>query len=192
MECDEDDWSEAREGMSVAHRIESLTVATTPVHVTALVAVLQDAVDDGASVGFLPPLSEAEAVDYWQSVIAALADGSRRLLVAHHPALGVVGTVQLDLAMRANGRHRAEVAKLLVHRAARRQGLGRALMLALEAEASALGRTTLVLDTRAGDPSERLYAGLGYVRVGEIPRYARSANDQLDATVYYYKLLADS
>jgi len=190
--------------MTSAHRIEALTPATAPAHLPALIAVLQDAVDSGASVGFLPPLTAAEAAAYWRTVIDALADGaaywrtvidaladgSRRLFVAHHAMLGVAGTVQLELAMRPNGLHRAEVAKLLVHRAARRQGLGRALMQALEAEACRLGRTTLVLDTRAGDPSEQLYRSLGYVRAGEIPQYARSASGRLDATVFYYKLLA--
>jgi ribosomal protein S18 acetylase RimI-like enzyme len=176
--------------MTSAHRIEALTPATAPAHLPALIAVLQDAVDSGASVGFLPPLTAAEAAAYWRTVIDALADGSRRLFVAHHAMLGVAGTVQLELAMRPNGLHRAEVAKLLVHRAARRQGLGRALMQALEAEACRLGRTTLVLDTRAGDPSEQLYRSLGYVRAGEIPQYARSASGRLDTTVFYYKLLA--
>jgi ribosomal protein S18 acetylase RimI-like enzyme len=177
--------------MTPPARIESLTADATAAHLPALVGVLQDAVDDGASVGFLPPLESAEAADYWRSVAAALQDGSRRLLVAFHPdpALGLVGAVQLDLATRPNGLHRAEVAKLLVHRAARRRGIGRALMLALEAEARRLGRTTLVLDTRAGDPSELLYQSLGYTRAGLIPQYARSATGALDATVYYYKLL---
>lgn len=177
--------------MTYPHWIESLTPATAPAHLPALVAVLQDAVDSCASVGFLPPLDTAEAAAYWRTVIDALADGSRRLFIAHHATLGVAGTVQLNLETRPNGRHRAEVAKLLVHRAVRRQGLGRALMQALEGEARRLGRTTLVLDTRAGDPAERLYQALGYVRVGEIPRYAYSAGGRLDATALYYKLLAD-
>ena len=95
-----------------------------------------------------------------------------------------------DPATRANGLHRAEVSKLLVARSARRQGLGRRLMLALEMVAQRLGRTTIVLDTRQGDPSEALYAGLGYHLVGAIPAYARSADGSLHATAFYYKLLA--
>jgi ribosomal protein S18 acetylase RimI-like enzyme len=91
--------------------------------------------------------------------------------------------------MRANGLHRAEVAKLMVHRAARRRGIARALMLALEDHARRLGRTTLVLDTRQGDPSERLYQSLGYQLAGAIPEYARSADGTLDATAIYYRLL---
>jgi ribosomal protein S18 acetylase RimI-like enzyme len=97
--------------------------------------------------------------------------------------------VQLDLSTRANGRHRAEVIRLLVHRRARRRGLGRALMEAVEAEARRRERTTLVLDTRAGDPSEALYQSLGWQRAGVIPRYARSANGAFDASAFYYKLL---
>ncbi len=112
------------------------------------------------------------------------------LLVARVAGGLLVGPVQLDLATRANGLHRAEVSKLLVARSARRRGLGRRLMVALEAEARRLGRTTIVLDTRQGDPSEALYAGLGYQRVGAIPAYARNADGSLHATAFYYKLLA--
>ena len=154
-----------------------------------LVDLLADAVDSGASLGFLPPLEAAEAGGYWDSVVAALRDGSRVLLVARDPATGIVGSVQLDLAMRANARHRAEVTKLMVHRAARRRGTGRALMLAVEAHAHRLGRTTLVLDTRQGDPSEALYRALGWTEAGTIPRYAESADGTLHPTVIYYRLL---
>jgi acetyltransferase len=155
-----------------------------------LVATLQEAVADGASVGFLPPLADDEAQAYWQSVVEALRVGSRALLIARLPDGAFAGTVQLDLAMRANGRHRAEVSRLIVRRAAQRRGVARALMLALEIEAQRLGRTTLVLDTRQGDPSERLYQSLDYQIVGAIPQYARGADGTLAATVYYYKLLS--
>jgi ribosomal protein S18 acetylase RimI-like enzyme len=157
-------------------------------HRPALVALLQNAVDDGASVGFLPPLGVEEARAYWESVATALEDGGRRLWVAR-AAAGIVGTVQLDLASQANGRHRAEVIKLMVASAARRQGIGRLLMEAVEAEARGLGRTTLVLDTRQADPSEALYRGMGWQPAGTIPRYARSADGTLHTTAFYYKLL---
>jgi GNAT superfamily N-acetyltransferase len=94
--------------------------------------------------------------------------------------------------MRANGRHRAEVTKLMVHRTARRQGIGRALMVAVEAEARRLGRTTLHLDTREGDPSERLYQTLGWQRAGAIPRWARSADGTLHTTVFYHRVLDEA
>lgn len=169
--------------------IEALTAETAPAHQAALCALLQDAVADGASVGFLPPLDAATALDYWQGVFAALADGSRHLWVAHRADQPVVGTVQLDLAMRANGLHRAEVAKLMVLRSARRQGIARALMTTLETAAARLGRTTLILDTRQGDPSEQLYQALGYQLAGHIPAYALSADRTLHATAFYYRLL---
>ena len=173
----------------MALAIESLTAAGVAAHRPALVALLRDAVESGASVGFLPPLGEAEAAGYWDSVSLALGDGSRVVLAALDPELGLVGSGQLDLAMRANARHRAEVSKVMVHRRARRRGVGRALMLALEAHARRLGRTTLVLDTRQGDPSEALYRGVGWTFAGAIPRYARSAAGGLDATALYFKLL---
>jgi len=111
--------------------IERLRAVDVEHELSGLVAILRDAVDDGASVGFLPPLGEAEAAEYWRDVGTAVAEGSRVLLVARVADRGLVGTVQPDLAMRPNGRHRAEVAKLMVHRAARRRGLARALMLAI-------------------------------------------------------------
>jgi GNAT superfamily N-acetyltransferase len=155
----------------------------------ALAALLRDAVDSGASLGFLPPLLPATAATYWQGVFADIESGSRVLLAARGADGSIVGSAQLELAMRENGRHRAEVAKVMVLREARRQGIGRALMLAAEDQARRLGRSTLILDTRAGDPSERLYASVGWQRVGEIPRFARSAGGALDATAFYYKLL---
>lgn len=151
--------------------------------------ILVDCVDGGASVGFLPPLPAVEACAYWRSVADAVAEGSRLVLIAAAPGAPADGTVQLDLSMRPNGRHRAEVVRLLVHRRARRLGLGRRLMQAVEAEARRRARTTLVLDTREGDPSERLYQTLGWQRAGVIPRYARSASGALDGSAFYYKLL---
>jgi acetyltransferase len=155
----------------------------------ALAALLQDAVASGASIGFLPPLAAEEAAAYWDAVAAAVADGSRLVLVARGPAGGIAGSVQLDLATRANARHRAEVVRLMVHRDARRRGWGRALMEAVEAHAARLGRTTLVLDTRQGDPAEALYRSLGWQLAGAIPRYARSADGRLEATAIYYRLV---
>jgi len=174
-------------GVSLA--VEPMTVADVEVARPALVRLLQDAVESGASIGFLPPLAETEAAAYWDTVASAVADGSRVVLAAHDEELGLVGSAQLDLAMRANARHRAEVSKVMVHRRARRRGVGRALMLALEDHAQRLGRTTLILDTRQGDPSEDLYRTVGWTFAGAIPDYARSATGTLDATAFYYKLL---
>lgn len=169
-------------------RIECLTAEQTIEILPDLAALLQDAVNHGASVGFLPPLTTEAALNYWQEVVTALGTSYRLLLIARVNG-AVTGTVQLELGSRPNGSHRAEVAKLLVHTAFRRKGIARALMTAIEQEARRAKRTTLVLDTRQGDPSEQLYLSLGYQRAGVIPEYARSANGLLDPSVFMYKLL---
>ena len=170
--------------------ITSLGPAEDQALLTQLHALLHDAVDAGASVGFLPPLPASEALYYWQSVIAAIAAGSRVLLVARQPGeTDLLGSVQLDLATRPNSLHRAEVSTLLVHRRARRQGLARQLLLALEGQARQLARTTLVLDTRHGDIAEQLYQKMGYQFVGLIPEYFLNSERQLHTTAVYYKLL---
>jgi len=166
-----------------------LTVEEAVRDVRALTALLKDAVDSGASVGFLPPLGDAEGEAYWRSVVGAVREGSCVLLGAREADGMLVGIAQLLLATRPNGSHRAEVAKVIVHTKARRRGIGRALMLAIEERARRLGRTTLVLDTRRGDPSEGLYTSVGYTLAGVIPRYARSANGALDPSAFYYRLL---
>ena len=171
--------------------IESLNAQATERELRGLVTLLKDAVDSGASVGFLPPLSEAEGEAYWRGVVEAVRDGSCVLLGVREAGGALVGTAQLLLAVRANGSHRAEVAKVIVHTKARRRGIGRALMLALEARARELGRTTLVLDTRRGDSSEQLYTSVGYTLAGVIPRYARSANGALDPSAFYYRVLSE-
>jgi ribosomal protein S18 acetylase RimI-like enzyme len=157
----------------------------------ALVSLLRDSVDGGASVGFLPPLDTGEAVEYWRHVIDDVAAGSRVLLGAHDGGGRLVGAAQLELAQKPNARHRAEVQKVMVLTAARQRGIGRALMRAIEEEARRHGRTTLVLDTREGDSSERLYRSVGWQLTGVVPRYARSAGGGLDGSAFYWKLLDD-
>src|SRR5262249_7719127 len=159
--------------------------------IAGLVGLLKDAVDSGASVGYLPPLGESESEAYWRGVVVDGRGGSCVLLGARETDGTLVGTAQLLLAMRPNGSHRAEVAKVIVHTKARRRGIGRALMLALEERARRLGRTTLVLDTRRGDPSERLYTSVGYTLAGVIPRYAKSADGALDPSAFYYRVLTE-
>ena len=171
--------------------IEVLGTAEAAHELRGLVWLLKDAVESGASVGFLPPLAESEGEAYWLGVVETVRDGSCVLLGAREAGGGLVGTAQLLLAMRPNGSHRAEVAKVIVHTRARRRGIGRALMLAIEARAVSLGRTTLVLDTRRGDPSEGLYASVGYTLAGVIPRYARSVNGALDPSAFYYRVLSE-
>jgi ribosomal protein S18 acetylase RimI-like enzyme len=153
-----------------------------------LTEILRDAVNHGASIGFLPPLAEYAAEAYWREVVDALKTPHRILLIARDNE-AVTGTVQLNLERRPNGKHRAEVMKLIVHSAHRRQGTAQALMQAVEAEARAANRTTLVLDTRVGDGAERLYLKLGWSAAGVIPRYAAKGDGTIDATVFMYKLL---
>jgi GNAT superfamily N-acetyltransferase len=170
-------------------KIREIAAGEAPSLIEPLTDLLVDAVASGASIGFLPPLGRDDAVAYWNAVGNSIDAGERILLVAEHEGR-IVGTVQLTLELRANGRHRAEVSKLLVHTGVRRQGIGRALMVAVERLAAERGRTTLVLDTRLGDPSELLYTSLGYIKAGVIPQYARSAAGELHTTAFFYKLLA--
>jgi acetyltransferase len=168
--------------------IQRLTPESTIKLFPKLASLLQDAVASGASIGFLPPLTYEDAVNYWQDVASALKTPYRILLVAEMDQ-EIIGTVQLDMASRPNGSHRAEISKLMVHTSQRGKGVAQALMDAIEAEAKLAGRITLILDTREGDPSERLYFKLGYTRAGVIPNYARSTDGTLHTTVFMYKLL---
>ncbi|MFN3570610.1 MAG: GNAT family N-acetyltransferase [Polaromonas sp.] len=153
----------------------------------ALADLLIDCVDGGASVSFMAPLTPAKALDFWRGVGEGAARGERVLLVAED-SVGLVGTVQLILAQPENQPHRADVAKMLVHRRARRQGLGAALMQAAEQAAREAGKTLLVLDT-ASEEAERLYARQGWQRVGVIPGYALLPTGEPCDTAYFYKTL---
>ena len=154
-----------------------------------LAALLIDCVEGGASVSFMHPLAEADARAFWQRVADGVQRGERALLVAEDGAGTIVGTVQLVLDLPPNQPHRADVAKMLVHRRARRQGLGERLMRAAEATARACGRRLLVLDTVTGGDAERLYARLGWQRVGSIPDYALWPRGGLCATTVFYRAL---
>jgi acetyltransferase len=153
-----------------------------------LTELLIDAVDSGASIGFMPPISGAEALAYWREVIAAMRTGNRLLLVSIEGEL-VQGSVQLALETRANGDHRAEVIKLFVHRRARGRGLAKGLMIEVESIGRRLRRTLLLMDTRKGGDAEKLCESLGYKRYGEVPRYARNADGKLEATSFFYREL---
>ncbi|HET9111733.1 MAG TPA: GNAT family N-acetyltransferase [Ktedonobacterales bacterium] len=152
-----------------------------------LVELLRDAVASGASLGFWNPLGDEMAQAYWRDVCADVARGHRRLLAALRDG-ELLGSVQLDLPTKQNARRRAEVQKLMTHRLARRQGVGRELMRAIEQVAYDEGRTLLVLDT-AGTEAERLYRSLGYQEVGVIPRYTVEADGAQLATMVFYKSL---
>jgi GNAT superfamily N-acetyltransferase len=156
--------------------------------IQGLADLLIDCIEGGASVSFMHPLAPAKAQAFWRRVAAGVAAGARALLVAEDDA-GIVGTVQLVLDQPENQPHRADLSKMLVHRRARRQGLGAALMQAAEQLARDCGKTLLVLDTVTGSDAERLYARLGWVRVGEIPDYALLSHGGLWGTTVFYKAL---
>ncbi len=155
--------------------------------VAELAALLIDCVEGGASVSFMLPLTAERAQTFWRRVAADVHQGERALLVAEDDKGAIVGTVQLVLHQRENQPHRADVAKMLVHRSARRQGLAERLMRAAEDAAHECGKTLLVLDTVTGGDAERLYARLGWQRVGSIPDYALWPQGGLCATTYFYR-----
>lgn len=170
-------------------QIESLEKISPRDHAD-LRALLLDAVEHGASVGYLWSEVQAEVDDYWRGVAADLASRRRVLLVARGPDARIAGSAQLALESRSNGRHRAEVQKMLVLHAARGRGLGRALLARLEAEARARGRTLLYLDTTVGAAgAEDFYEKSGYRRAGGIPDYAANPDGRLEANVIFYKRL---
>lgn len=154
-----------------------------------LAAILADAVAGGASVGFLLPFTSDDAATWWQSLERDVARGNVLVIVARLEGR-VVGTAQLRLAQLPNARHRAEVAKVLVHRSARRHGIATALMREIERIALGEGRTLLVLDTIAESEAEPLYTKLGWTRAAEIPRYAGMPDGELRPTVIFYRDLA--
>ena len=169
-------------------KIERLTEGQARPLVPQLAALLQDAVHNGSSVGFLPPVSRETAEAFWLETLSEVAAGKRVLLVASEGG-EVTGAAQLALATRQNGLHRAEVQKVIVHTRARNRGVARALMDALEEAARAEGRTLLVLDTEEGCPAERLYERCGYTRVGVIPQFALNTERSPISTVVFYKLI---
>lgn len=158
-------------------------------NLNALCEVLENCVSGGASVSFMHPLSRETAQKFWVNVAASVTRGERIVLVAQDDAGDIVGTVQVCLEQPENQPHRADVAKLLVHEKARRQGLARQLMAALENEARAQGKTVLVLDTSTGSDAETFYQQCGWQRVGEIPRYALMPDGNVTATTIFYKFL---
>ena len=160
-------------------------------HIDALGIVLLDCVEGGASVSFMHPLTRDRSLAFWRRVAQGVAAGERALLVAEDEH-GICGTVQLVLDLPENQPHRADVCKMLVHRRARRQGLGAALMRAAEAAAREHGRTLLVLDAVTGGDAARLYERLGWVRVGDVPRYALMPDGEPCSTTYYYRDLSGS
>jgi GNAT superfamily N-acetyltransferase len=167
--------------------IERIGKDADPSDVRGLAQLLVDAIDSGAGVSFLAGLTDEEAEAWWRSVLASSPE--RAIILIARDAGGVVGTVQLQPSWAPNQPHRADVAKLIVHRRARRRGIARALMDALERAASSAGFTLLLLDTCKGYDAERLYASTGWIRVGEVPGFALNPDGSLCDTVFFYKRL---
>jgi GNAT superfamily N-acetyltransferase len=159
--------------------------------IDGLVDVLLDCVDGGASVSFMHPLTRDRALAFWRRVADGVAAGDRALLIAED-AQGICGTVQLIFDLPENQPHRGDLAKMLVHRRVRRQGLGAALMRAAEATARDCGKTLLVLDAVTDGDAARLYAKLGWVRVGDIPYYALFPKGGFCSTTVFYRDLGAS
>jgi GNAT superfamily N-acetyltransferase len=169
----------------VIQQLETLSDAD----VEGLADVLVDCVEGGASVSFMLPLTRERARAFWQGLAEDVAQG-RRLLFVARDAVAIVGTVQAVLSQPENQPHRADIAKMLVHRRGRRGGVGAALMRAAEDGARAAGKTLLVLDAATGSNAERLYERLGWQRVGVIPDYALWPQGGLCATTVFYRRLA--
>ncbi|PWC74609.1 GNAT family N-acetyltransferase [Azospirillum sp. TSH64] len=167
--------------------VRLLTAEDAGAAVPGLTDVLLDCVEGGASVSFMAPLDRATAENFWRNVAAGVEQGERILLVAEDGA-GVLGTVQLVVAQPPNQPHRADLSKMLVHRRARRRGVGAALMQAAEDAGRAAGKTLLVLDT-ASPEAERLYTRSGWVKVGVIPNFALWPQGGLCDTAFFYKAL---
>lgn len=157
--------------------------------IEALADLLIDCVEGGASVSFMLPFAREKAVVFWRGVAGGVARKERALLVAEDEAGRVLGTVQLIMSLPENQPHRAEVAKLLVHRDARRQGVAMRLMGAIDEVARAEGRTVLLLDAVTGGDAERLYERVGWQRVGVVPKFALMPGGGYCATTFFYKHL---
>jgi GNAT superfamily N-acetyltransferase len=173
--------------MSREIEVRSLQNLSEP-ELQALSDVLIDCVEGGASVSFMWPMTRGKALTYWRDVAASAARCERVVLAAYDSTQTIVGTVQVVFAQPENQPHRADVAKMLVHRRGRRHGVGAALLVAAERHALGSGKTLLVLDTASPD-AERLYVRQGWQLCGRIPDYALMPDGALCATTVYYKSL---
>ena len=170
-------------------QIRQLTAGEASHHLQDLAAVLIDCVDGGASVHFMPPLTQSAAIAFFEKTVEDVHQGNRILLAAFVDEK-LVGTVQVIIGMPPNQPHRAEIAKLLVHRSARHQGIGALLMEQAEHVSRLNGKTLLVLDTATGESAERLYQRLGWKIAGMIPDFAFLPNGKLCGTTIFWKQLS--
>lgn len=171
--------------------IRILNEAETLAALPALSELFSATVRDGASMGYMLPFPPEEAAEFWRGVAGAVGRGEVVLIVAEESGQ-IAGSVQLGIRMPPNQPHRADLKKLMVHPSARGRGLSRRLMQAAEAAASDHGRDLLVLDTATGEPAEKIYEHLGWVRAGTVPRYALFPDGRFCATTFFYKELQNS
>jgi GNAT superfamily N-acetyltransferase len=168
--------------------IREIDAAEAAARIDELAAILVDAVAHGASVNFLAGFAVDEAAAFWRGQLPGLVDGSRHLLVADD-SVRLIGTVVLTKAPQPNQQHRADVGKMLVLERARRRGLGRRLLVAIEALAQEQGRTLLQLDTHTGSAGELLYLEGGWTRFGIVPGHALTPDGTPAETSFFYKQL---
>ncbi|WP_354641373.1 GNAT family N-acetyltransferase [Kitasatospora camelliae] len=171
-----------------AVRITRLDPEELPAHLPGLAELLADAVDGGASVGFLAPFDRDAARTWWETQLPDLTAGHRQLWIARDGDR-VLGTIGLVPERKPNGRHRAEIVKLMVHRTARGRGLARALLATAERAAADLGATLLILDTETDSPAEHLYRRAGWIPYGLLPDHAARPDGTLAATTFFRKPL---
>jgi len=169
--------------------VRRIDVDEAEARIEALADVLIDCVEGGASVSFMRPLPRSKAIAFWRDVADAVARHERVLLIAEDATGQLLGTVQLIVSLPDNQPHRADVAKMLVRRSARRRSVAHRLMVALDEAAHQEGRTVLVLDTVTGGDAERLYQRAGWQRVGVVPKYALMPDGEFCATTFFYKHL---
>ncbi|BBV76482.1 N-acetyltransferase GCN5 [Raoultella planticola] len=174
--------------MTASFSLRTLSRADILENLSPLSDILADCVNGGASVSFMLPFSRQTARAFWLRIAESVAAGERLVVVAEH-AGQIIGTVQLVIDQAENQPHRADVAKLLVHQNARRQGLAKALMNHLEQLAREQGKSVLVLDTATGSGAECFYVQCGWEKAGEIPRYALMPDGTMTATSLFYKIL---
>ncbi len=168
-----------------------LDATTVDQYLERLCALLGEAVESGASIGFMLPINYAEVTAYWHDVADSVRHQKKHLLVVVDAKSQVIGTAQLEPSPKENGRHRAEVQKVIVANAVRRQGIGTLMMEQLDLKAKQLQRSMLFLDTRVGDAGEHLYVKSGWQKFGVAPDYAYSPNGELEGSAFYFKRLYD-
>lgn len=176
--------------MSNEIQINQIYDLDNPLIINGLIELLIDCVHEGASIGFLYPLTPYRAKTYWQNIAASVANKHKILLIAQTQDSSILGSVQLQIHLPENQPHRANVEKLMVLSKHRKSGIGRALMDAVEHFASIAGKTLLVLDTATGSEAEHLYSKLGWQPVGMIPNYAKWPDGQMTSTTFFYKQIS--